>query len=160
MPKIITTKTHSSGIALGGIGAGSVELFPDGEFHSWLIANQPRITKVCFEDKADDGESSTGALSFYVREKKPDGKRVVRKLGMKTDADDFTYRMFSWNKPVEKIEFDGKFPVAELTLTVLCLAIYCSGRLLPLFRTTATFRQRPAFIWILQWKILRRMSLK
>ncbi len=114
MPKITTTKNHSSGIALGGIGAGSVELLPDGEFHSWLIANQPRITKVCFERKEDDGESSTGALSFYVRECKDNGKPIVRKLGMKTDADDFTYRMFSWNKPVEKIEFEGRFPVCDI----------------------------------------------
>ncbi len=112
--KITTTKTHSSGIVLGGIGAGSVELLPDGEFHSWLIANQPRITKVCFERKEDDGEGSTGALSFYVRESKAGVNTVVRKLGMKTDADDFTYRMFSWNKPVEEIQFDGKFPLAEL----------------------------------------------
>lgn len=114
MAKITTVKTHSSGIALGGIGAGSVELFPDGEFHAWLIANQPRITKVCFERKVDDGESSTGALSFWVRECKEGKKPVVRKLGMKTDADDFTYRMFGWNKPVEKIEFEGKFPLCEI----------------------------------------------
>ncbi len=114
MAKIITTKNHSSGIALGGIGAGSIELFPDGEFHSWLIANQPRITKVCFERKEDDGEGSTGSLSFYVRETGADKKPVIRKLGMKTDADDFTYRMFSWNKPVEKIEFDGRFPVCDV----------------------------------------------
>ena len=114
MAKIVTTKTHTSGIALGGIGAGSVELLPDGEFHAWLIANQPRITKVCFEDKADDGEGSTGALSFWVRETRDGGRPVVRKLGMKTDADDFTYRMFSWNKPVEAIEFEGRFPEARL----------------------------------------------
>ncbi len=114
MAKITTTKTHSSGIVLGGIGSGSVELLPDGEFHSWLIANQPRITKVCFEDKVDDGESSTGALSFWVREVKDNGKPIVRKLGMKADADDFTYRMFAWNKPVEKIEFDGRFPVCDI----------------------------------------------
>ena len=114
MAKITTTKTHASGIALGGIGSGSVELLPDGEFHSWLIANQPRITTSCCEDKVDDGEGSTGALSFWVRESKDDGEPVVRKLGMKTDADDFTYRMFAWNKPVEKIVFDGRFPVCEL----------------------------------------------
>lgn len=117
MAKIISTKTHASGIALGGIGAGSLELLPDGEFHAWLIANQPRITKVCFEDKADDGEGSTGSLSFYVRESKNGSKPVVRKLGMKTDADDFTYRMFSWNKPIEQIEFDGKFPKCDLQYT-------------------------------------------
>lgn len=114
MAKITTTKTHSSGIALGGIGSGSVELLPDGEFHSWLVANQPRITQVCFEDKVDDGEASTGALSFWVRETKDNGKPIIRKLGMKTDADDFTYRMFAWNKPVEKIEFDGRFPLCDL----------------------------------------------
>ena len=114
MAKITATKTHSSGIALGGIGTGSVELFPDGEFHYWLVANQPRITTSCCESKVDDGEGSTGALSFWVRECKADGKPIVRKLGMKTDADDFTYRMFAWNKPVEKIEFDGRFPVCNL----------------------------------------------
>ena len=66
MAKITSTKTHTSGIALGGIGSGSVELFPDGEFHYWLVANQPRITTSCCESKVDDGEGSAGALSFWV----------------------------------------------------------------------------------------------
>lgn len=114
MAKIITTKTHTSGIALGGIGSGSVELLPDGEFHYWLIANQPRITESCCEKKVDDGEGSAGALSFWVRESKEDSAPVVRKLGMKTEAEDFTYRMFGWNKPIEKIEFNGRFPVCDL----------------------------------------------
>ncbi|MBQ3518085.1 MAG: hypothetical protein IJA31_02055 [Clostridia bacterium] len=114
MAKITTTKTHTSGIALGGIGTGSVELLPDGEFHFWQIANPPRLTKVCFEDKVDDGEGSAGALSFWVREKKGNCAPIVRKLGMKTDPDDFTYRMFAWNKPVERIDFDGRFPLCGL----------------------------------------------
>ena len=114
MAKITTTKTHTSGIALGGIGAGSVELLPDGEFHFWQIANPPRFSERCNEDKVDDGDKSTGALSFWVREKRENRAPIVRKLGMKTDADDFTYRMFAWNKPVEKINFDGKFPMCEL----------------------------------------------
>ncbi len=114
MPEITVTKTHTSGIALGGIGAGSVELLPDGEFHYWQIANPPRFAKRSNEDKVDDGEGNTGALSFWVREKKSNRNPVVRKLGMKTDAEDFTYRMFGWNKPVEKIEFDGRFPLCDL----------------------------------------------
>ena len=114
MAKIISTKTHNSGIALGGIGSGSVELLPDGEFHYWQIANVDRTTKVCWESKADDGEQHTGALSFYVRSEDNNGKVIVRKLGMRTEPDDFTYRMFGWNKPVEKIEFDGRFPVCDL----------------------------------------------
>lgn len=114
MAKITATKTHNSGIALGGIGSGTVELLPDGEFHYWQIANPERLTKVCWEKKADDGESSTGALSFYVRSEDANGDVVIRKLGMKTEPEDFTYRMFGWNKPVEKIEFDGRFPVCRL----------------------------------------------
>lgn len=114
MAKITTTKTHNSGIALGGIGSGTVELLPDGEFHYWQIANVDRITKVSGPKKVDDGENSTGALSFYVRSEDANGDVIVRKLGMKTDADDFTYRMFGWNKPVERIDFDGKFPVCDI----------------------------------------------
>ena len=66
MAKIIMNKPSNSGIALGGIGAGSVELLPDGEFHYWQIANPPRMTNVCWENKVDDGESHTGALSFWT----------------------------------------------------------------------------------------------
>ncbi|MBE6773752.1 MAG: hypothetical protein E7544_05960 [Ruminococcaceae bacterium] len=114
MAKITAIKAHTSGIALGGIGSGSVELLPDGEFHYWLIANQPRIAERSNEKKVDDGEKNTGALSFWVRAKSEGTKPVVRKLGMKTDADDFTYRMFAWNKPVERIDFDGRFPLCDL----------------------------------------------
>ena len=128
MAKITTSKVHASGIALGGIGAGSVELLPDGEFHFWQIANPPRVTRVCFEDKVDDGESSAGALSFYVREKKGKNAPVVRKLGMKTDADDFSYRMFAWNKPVERIDFDGRFPMCDIDYTDSALSCKLSLR--------------------------------
>lgn len=114
MAKITATKTHTSGVPLGGIGSGSVELLPDGEFHYWQIANPPRFTTRCSDQKADDGEGSTGALSFWVRAQQEQRKPVIRKLGMKTDPDDFTYRMFAWNKPVERIDFDGRFPVCDL----------------------------------------------
>lgn len=128
MAKIIMTKPSGSGIALGGIGAGSVELMPDGEFHYWQIANPPRLTEVCWEKKADDGESSAGALSFWVRAKQAGRRPVVRKLGMKTDPDDFTYRLFPWNKPVKKIIFDGRFPVCELQYEDNALPCRLTGR--------------------------------
>jgi uncharacterized protein (DUF608 family) len=115
MAKIISHKTHTSGIALGGLGTGSVELLPDGEFHFWQIYNTDRWSKCCREQKVDDGEKHTGALSFWIRTQTEDQRIIIRKLGMRTDSDDFTYRMFGWNKPVEEIEFDGKFPVCELT---------------------------------------------
>ena len=126
--KIMMTKPSSSGIALGGIGTGTVELFPDGEFHYWQIANPPRLTRICWESKADDGESSTGALSFWIRAEQAGRRPVVRKLGMRTEPDDFTYRAFPWNKPVEKICFDGRFPVCELQYEDAALPCRLTGR--------------------------------
>ena len=114
MAVIVTETQHKSGIALGGIGTGSVELFPDGEFHEWQIANAERWATRCWEGPADDGEGSAGALSFWVRAGEDGGRPVVRKLGMKTEWEDFTYRMFPWNKPVERIVFSGRFPVCDL----------------------------------------------
>lgn len=114
MAKITTQKTHKSGIALGGIGSGSVELLPDGEFHFWQIANPERLTRVSGGKKVDDGEQHTGALSFWVRTEDKNGRIIVRKLGMKTDPEDFSHRMFAWNKSVERIDFDGRFPVCNI----------------------------------------------
>ena len=128
MAKIISTKPAGSGIALGGIGAGSVELMPDGEFHYWQIANPPRMTEVCWENKVDDGERHTGALSFWVRTEQTGRRPVVRKLGMRTEPDDFTYRLFPWNKPVERLCFDGRFPVCELQYEGAALPCRLTGR--------------------------------
>ena len=128
MAKIIMTKPSESGIALGGIGAGSVELFPDGEFHYWQIANPPRMTRVCWESNADDGEQHTGALSFWVRTEREGQRPVIRKLGMRTEPDDFTYRLFPWNKPVERISFDGRFPVCALHYEDAALPCRLTGR--------------------------------
>ena len=128
MARITATKQSASGIALGGIGAGSVELFPDGEFHYWQIANPPRLTEVCWDNKVDDGESSAGALSFWIRTERDDGRPVVRRLGMKTGQEDFSYRMFPWNKPVERITFDGRFPVCELQYEDAALPCRVTGR--------------------------------
>lgn len=114
MASWVTTKQQECGIALGGIGTGTVELFPDGEFHQWQIANAPRWASRCNEKQVDDGEGSVGALSFWVRTETENGPVTVRKLGMKTAPEDFTYRLFPWNKPVERIRFDGRFPVCDL----------------------------------------------
>ena len=114
MAKFSMSKISNSGVALGGIGSGSVELQPDGEFHAWQIANPPRWTDQCFESDVDDGEGSTGALSFWVRTQADGARPVVRKLGLRTEPEVFSYRMFAWNKPVERIDFDGRFPVCDL----------------------------------------------
>lgn len=114
MAKFTTTKAQNCGIVLGGIGTGSVELFPDGEFHQWQIANVEKWAFARNGQVADDGEEHTGALSFWVRTQAEGEAPVMRKLGMKTNEADFRYSMYAWNKPIERIEFDGRFPVADL----------------------------------------------
>lgn len=133
MAKITMTKPSQSGIALGGIGAGSVELWPDGEFHYWQIANPTRMTRVSWEEHVYDGECHTGALSFWVRAEGEGRRPIVRKLGMKTEPDDFTYRMFAWNKPVQRIVFDGRFPACELEYVDEALPCRVIGRALAPF---------------------------
>ncbi|MBP3294810.1 MAG: hypothetical protein J6N32_13750, partial [Clostridia bacterium] len=133
MAVIHSTIQHKSGIALGGIGTGSVELFPDGEFHQWQIANAPRWATVCGDAPVDNGEDNTGALSFWVRTETVNAAPIVRKLGMKTDAEDFTYRMFAWNKPVEAISFNGRVPVSDLTYEDRALPVKVSMRVIAPF---------------------------
>ncbi len=128
MAVFTTSKEQASGIALGGIGTGTVELWPDGEFHQWQIANEPRWARRCWEEPADDGEGETGALSFWIRTDSGDGAPLVRKLGMKTAPEDFTYRMFPWNKPVERIVFDGRFPVCDLDYEDSALPVFVHMR--------------------------------
>lgn len=114
MAKITTIKNQDCGIVLGGIGTGSVELYPDGEFHQWQIANTEKWAFPLNGTDASDGEEHTGALSFWVRTECEGETPMVRKLGMQTAQKDFRYCMFAWNKPIETIEFDGRFPVASL----------------------------------------------
>lgn len=128
MAKFISTKQQTCGIALGGIGTGSVELFPDGEFHQFQIYNTPRWATCCREAKVDDGEAHTGDLSFWVRTEVEGEAPIVRKLGQRTDPDEFTYRMYAWNKPVEEIAFDGRFPVCDLDYRDPALPIKLSLR--------------------------------
>ena len=147
MAHITSYKTHESGIALGGIGTGSVELLPDGEFHFWQIANPERWTTVSGEKPAYDGEENTGALSFWVRTEGDSGEPVVRKLGMKTDWRDFTYRMYSWNKPVERIEFDGRFPVCGIEYFDRALPCKVSlEAVAPFVPHSSKYSATPAFI--------------
>lgn len=128
MAKFTSTKQQTCGIALGGIGTGSVELFPDGEFHQFQIYNTPRWATCCREAKVDDGEAHTGDLSFWVRTEAEGEAPIVRKLGQITEPDEFTYRMYTWNKPVEAIDFDGRFPVCDLTYRDAALPIGLSLR--------------------------------
>jgi len=112
-------KTHRiadvSGIPLGGIGTGSVEVRSDGYFHEWMIFNlgewasdDNRVGTVA----GAQPEMDPGALAFFLRVLPEGGTPQVRRLGTRSDQEDL-YSL-SWAKSVEAIEYDATFPAATL----------------------------------------------
>jgi uncharacterized protein (DUF608 family) len=107
MPTVLSRVYHESGLPLGGIGTGSIEIQPDGCFHEWQIFNLGSWGGIGSLDMP------LSALSFYLWTR-PEGSEhpVMRRLSMRTDQNNmYTY---SWLMPVEAIEFDATFPVATL----------------------------------------------
>lgn len=120
MATFATRQIQASGLPLGALGGGSIELRPDGEFHMWQIANPERWRRDCRKRiDADDGERLAGGLSFYIRTRRPSGDTVLRRLGLGLGSgygvEEHNYRMYSFLKPVEEVDFDGTFPRAALS---------------------------------------------
>lgn len=101
---------HESGIPLGGIGTGSVEVRPDGLFHEWQIFN---IGQWSPESPLKNGQwMGTDDLIFVARIETPDGDVCMRYLALDSSLHDLY--SYSWLKCVEAIEYDGRFPAARL----------------------------------------------
>ena len=104
---------HISGIPLGGIGTGSVEIQQDGYFYEWQIHNQGQWSPGSDNCSCQsDIEIGPDALSFHLRARKLSGEPMMRRLGMRSDQHDL--QALSWHKSVEEIEYEGKFPLATL----------------------------------------------
>ena len=117
MAVFYTRQRQESGVPLGGLGTGSVELRPDGEFHAWQIANPERWRRDCRKrPDADGGEGLAGSLSFYLRVKTASGGILLRRLGLGPGdgKEEYNCRMYSFLKPVEEIRFQGTFPTVSL----------------------------------------------
>ena len=113
MATIKAVVEHASGIPLGGLGTGSVEIRPDGFFHEWQIFNlgrwAPRQPECC---RADGPNLPPDALAFYVRTQQGKAPPLVRRLGVRSDVN--SMYSFTWLKNVRRIEFDGRYPAATL----------------------------------------------
>lgn len=103
----------ASGIPLGGIGTGSVEIRPDGYFHDWMIFN---LGSWAAQDsshlRASEPRMDPGAVGFFLWTRRGDGAPKVRRLGMRADQEEL-YAL-SWAKSVEAIQYDATFPAATL----------------------------------------------
>lgn len=115
-----------SGIPLGGIGAGSIEIRPDGYFHDWLIFNMgawsPEQPK---EEQGPTPDMNAESLQFFVQCRQAGKTPQLRRLGIREDQTDL-YSV-SYAKPVEAIEFDGKFPFATLGYVDSSLPVHITG---------------------------------
>lgn len=109
--KYVYSNYTSSGVALGGIGAGSVEIRADGLLHDWLVFNNGVWTTL--ERYRNYYPLDEKGFLLAVRVK--DGERVlVRQLqsaGYMLGGDPYKA---PWLKPVKQIEFRGEPPLARL----------------------------------------------
>ena len=113
MPTFEGGVVQGSGIPLGGLGTGSVEIRPDGYFHEWQVFNldmwAPRQPDCC---QVKPPVMDPGDLAFLVRTQQDDDVKV-RRLGARADQQNLY--CFAWAHSVAAIEFDGRFPIARLT---------------------------------------------
>lgn len=112
-----------SGIALGGIGTGSIELRKDGNFYNWSIFNNyphgsgPVVEfPVSPKAKVDDN-----FLFFLVRYQiegqKPQLKLLQINNSLKEGGLEGVIYYFPWMSAIDKIQYSARFPFTNLVLT-------------------------------------------
>ncbi len=105
-----------SGIALGGIGAGSMELRKDGLFYNWSIFNN---------EPAFSGPRCTfnpDSMLFFTVRYEPEGERPRMKMLAVDEGDhpagiQLQFYTFPWISGMERIDYEASFPFARLTFS-------------------------------------------
>lgn len=106
-----------SGIPLGGIGAGSVEIRADGALHEWQIFNNPPWCGTNEFMSAERPPLRPQDSKFAIRIKSPTRAPVVRLLrAMFEDEISLAY-LAPHVRPVANIAYQAQFPCADLTYT-------------------------------------------
>jgi uncharacterized protein (DUF608 family) len=110
---------HENGIPLGGIGTGTVEIYPDGYFYNWTdifnlggwAGRQPKQYDRYIPQMDPD------AFTFYIRthseQDRKEGKiPLLRRLGLRMDQ----HNLYSlpWMKSIQCIEYKARFPMVDL----------------------------------------------
>ncbi len=110
--KLISSYYVSSGIPLGGIGCGTIEVRGDGRFYEWHIFNNgPWAWRRGDREK----EFMDPRSMFFGIRAEVDGHITIRLLqaakGYDLGGDPY---VFPWLRSVDRIEFDGEPPFAFL----------------------------------------------
>ena len=104
------------GMALGGIGTGSVEIRQNGSLEDWEIFNLG-LWAASDPEKHNKGnlpEYDQDVLPFYVRAKQEGREPVVRKLSHGRKIGGFRSVMYSFLKNVETIRWTPDFPICHM----------------------------------------------
>lgn len=104
------------GMALGGIGTGSVEIRQNGSLEDWEIFNLGPWAAVEPEkhNKANLPEYHQDVLPFYVRTKQEGKEPVVRKLSHGRKIEGFRSVMYSFLKNIDTIRWTPDFPICHM----------------------------------------------
>ncbi len=109
-----------SGIALGGLGTGSIELRKNGQFYNWSIMNNyPFGGGPVFTIPTWPRDGWEDSLLFFVLRYQVEGEDPKIKLlqineGLTQGAMDSIEYYFPWMSPVTDIEYRGRFPFVNM----------------------------------------------
>jgi len=112
-----------SGMALGGIGAGTIELRKDGKFYNWNIFNNfPKETGPAFHIPMRESEDSMSSIMFFVVRYEVEGEMPQLRLlqinsGLNEGAVPGAAYYFPWLKAIESIEYSARFPFTIMKFT-------------------------------------------
>ncbi|MFA9389626.1 MAG: GH116 family glycosyl hydrolase [Prolixibacteraceae bacterium] len=115
--------TARSGIAIGGIGTGSIELRKDGRFYNWSIFNNwPKETGTEFILPSNQEEDPMASLLFFkVRYQVENEEPKMKLLQINNGLNDGTITgmtyYFPWMEQISTIEYSARFPFTTLKFT-------------------------------------------
>jgi non-lysosomal glucosylceramidase len=112
-----------SGIALGGIGAGCIELRKDGRFYNWTIFNNfPKETGPKFVlPEGEDEDPMASNLFFKVRYEIEGEEPKIKLLQLPSSINEggemAAAYIFPWMEAVDQIDYAARFPFAKLSFS-------------------------------------------
>jgi uncharacterized protein (DUF608 family) len=113
-----------SGIPLGGLGTGTIEIRGDGALHEWQIFNnppwsggRPPWTPV------PPSPVRPGDSLFAIKTRQGDAPPVIRVLRQRDAAEDAFSYFLPYVGSIEEIRFTGEFPFARLTYSDSALPV-------------------------------------
>jgi len=112
-----------SGIAHGGIGAGSIELRKDGQFYNWSILNNwplgagTPLTIKSFPHTHDEDSYLFFLVRYQVEGEKPQVKLLQLNNSLSEGALQGIVYYFPWMSAIDKIEYSASFPFTNLRFT-------------------------------------------